>query len=150
MEIKDSIEIKTKPEKIWEFFTNLEENYKTWHPQDHVLFKWTGGKPMEVGSTFYGEEVMRGELKKLKGTCVESIPNRKVVFKLPFPISLVTSKIEWIIEPKGSNSVFTAIIDLRFERFYRKLFKKRIETAIEVAEKHMGEEGENLKKILEE
>jgi hypothetical protein len=32
--LKDSIEIKTTPEKIWEFFTNLEQNYKTWHPED--------------------------------------------------------------------------------------------------------------------
>lgn len=26
--LTDSIEIKTTPEKIWEFFTNLEKNYK--------------------------------------------------------------------------------------------------------------------------
>ncbi len=39
--LTDSIEIKTTPEKIWEFFSNLEKNYKAWHPKDHILFKWT-------------------------------------------------------------------------------------------------------------
>ncbi len=147
--LKDSIEIKTTPEKIWEFFTNLEQNYKTWHPEDHIIFQWTKGKPMNVGSNFYAEEYMMGDLKKLKGTCVEIVPNRKVVFKFPFPISLISPKLEWLIEPKGSNSVFTAILYVRAERFYRKFLRRRMEIIIEVAKKHMKEEGENLKKILE-
>lgn len=105
--LKDSVEIKTTPEKIWEFFTNLEKNYKAWHPKDHVLFKWTKGKPMETGSRWYGEEVVMGKVFKLKGIIGKVIPNRKIVFKYSFPISLVAPWFEWSIEPKGSNSVFT-------------------------------------------
>jgi len=90
--LKDSIEIKTTPEKIWEFFINLEKNYKTWHPEDHVLFQWTKGKPMESGSNWYGEEVLGGDLKKLKGAIGEVVPNRKIVFKYSFPLSLVSPK----------------------------------------------------------
>jgi len=36
--LKDSMEISTTPEKIWEFFANLDKNYRAWHPGDHVLF----------------------------------------------------------------------------------------------------------------
>ena len=79
--LEDSIEIKTTPENIWEFFTNLEQNYKSWHPEDHVLFKWTKGKPMETGSAWYGEEFLGGNLKKFKGTIGEVVPNRKIVFQ---------------------------------------------------------------------
>ena len=152
--LKDSIEIKTTPEKIWEFFTNLEQNYKTWHPEEHVLFQWTKGKPMESGSSWYGEEFLMGKLRKFKGTIGEVVPNRKIVFKYSFPISLVSPGFEWQIEPKGSNSVFTAISYVSCEGFFRKFMKyseyKRMETLIEVGKKHVKEEGENLKKILEQ
>ena len=107
--LKDSIEIKTTPEKIWEFFYNIEKNYTKWHPEDHILFKWTKGRPWEEGSTFYAEQYVMGKITKYKGTIVEIVPNKKTVSKFSLPISLVSPKIEWLIEPKGSNSVFTAI-----------------------------------------
>ena len=150
--LSDSIEIKTTPEKIWEFFTNLERNYKAWHPQDHILFKWTKGKPMETGSCWYGEEVVRGKIFKLKGTIGEVIPNRKIVLKYSFPVSLVASRFEWLIEPKGSNSVFTAKSYLTAGDFFCKfkLSRKEMETKIEMHNEHVRGEGENLKKFLEQ
>lgn len=147
--LKDSIEIKTTPEKIWDFFYNLEKNYKTWHPEEHVLFKWTEGKPMETGSKWYGEEYLNGKLRKFKGTISEAVPNRKISFKISFPISLASPGFEWLIEPKGSNSVFTAISYIRCIGFYRLIAKKHMDEVIEVGKKHVKEEGENLKKILE-
>ena len=152
--LRDSIEIETTPEKIWEFFTNLEENYKAWHPEDHVVFKWTKGKPMEKGSKWYAEEIIMGDLKKGKGTIGEVVLNRKIVFRYHFPVSIVAPGFEWQIEPKGSNSVFCAISYIRAERIMRRLVKfseyKDIDTLMDVGKKHVKEEGENLKKILEE
>lgn len=154
--LKDSIEIKTTPEKIWNFFYNLEKNYKAWHPEDHVSFKWTKGKPMETGSHWYAGEYIFGELKKGKGTIGEVIPNRKIVFKNAFPVSIVFSRFEWLIEPKDSKSVFTAVSYIRAEKIMRKLAsvfhssdKKNLDTIIAAGKKHVKEEGENLKKILE-
>jgi uncharacterized protein YndB with AHSA1/START domain len=147
--IRDSIEIRTTPEKIWEFFYDLEQNYTSWHPE-HVVFKWTEGAPIESGSAWYAEEFSMGKLKKLKGTIGEVIPNRKIVFKNVFPASLVSPRFEWNIEPKSSNSVFTAINYLRAEGLYRRIARKTMETAIEASRKHMKEEGKNLKRILEQ
>ena len=147
--LKDSIEIKTTPEKIWEFFINLDKNYKTWHPEDHVEFKWTKGKPMVTGSHWYAEETFEGHSKKIKGTIGEVIPNRKIVFRCSFPVTLISPGFEWHIEPKGSYSVFTAISIIKCEGFYRKISKKQMETAIRITKKHVKEEGENLKRILE-
>lgn len=147
--LTDPIEIKTTPEKIWEFFTNLEKNYKAWHPKDHIVFKWTKGKPMESGSSWYGEEVVRGKVFKLKGSIGEVTPNRKIVFKYSFPISFVAPWFEWSIEPKDSISVFTARSYLRAGEFYLKYFKKEMEFKLEIHYQHVKEEGENLKKILE-
>jgi len=30
---KDTVEINTTPEKIWEFWVNMDKNYKAWHPE---------------------------------------------------------------------------------------------------------------------
>ena len=147
--LKDSIEIKTTPEKIWEFFSNLDKNYKTWHPKDHIIFRWTKGKPMTAGSSWYAEEILEGKLAKLRGTIGEVIPHKKIVFKYSFPLSLASPGFEWLIETKGLNSVFTAIGYVRCIGFYRLFAKKHVDTKIEVGKKHIREEGENLKKILE-
>lgn len=147
--LEDSIEINTTPKKIWEFFTNLEQNYRTWHPEDHIVFRWTSGKPMETGSGFYAEQYIMGEIKKYKGTIGEVIPNRKIEFRLSFPMSLFSPGFEWRIEARGSKSVFTAITYVRFGKLYRKLSKKGMRALIEAHDKHTGKEAENLKKLLE-
>ncbi len=147
--LKNSIEIETSPEKIWEFFSNLEQNYTIWHPEDHVLFKWTEGKPMEPGSHFYAEQYAMGKITKYKGTIGEVIPNRKIVFNLSFPMSILSPKFEWQIEPKGENSVFIDITYLNFVTLLRTFNRKGFEKLIEAHDEHTGKERENLKKILE-
>ena len=142
--LKDTVEINTTPEKIWDFWANMDKNYKAWHPEDHILFRWTKGRPMEEGSTIYAEEVVGGQLLKGKVTCVGVVPNRKFALKLPFPRSLFC-KYEYLIEPRGENTAFTAYTYLKYPVFA----KKRVYSVIEVGEKHVREEGGNLKRILE-
>ena len=148
LELSHSIEIKTSPEKIWNFFKNTE-NYTTWHPKDHIKFIWTEGKPLEVGSKFYSEQLVFGKVQKYKGLITEIIQNRKIVFTFKFPVSLISPRIEWRIEPKGSNTVFTAITYMRAGHLYKKLFKKGMKNLIKEHDRHVSEEGENLKIILE-
>ena len=147
--LKHSIEIATAPEKIWEFFANLDTNYTTWHPEDHVVFRWIEGKPLEVGARFYSEQYAMGEIHTFKGYISKTMPNRKIVMKFDFPISIVTPKIEWLLEPKDSNTIFTAITYYRLGKLCQKLFKKHTEKIIVAHDKHVGAEGENLKRILE-
>ncbi|NPV51575.1 MAG: SRPBCC family protein [Candidatus Methanofastidiosum sp.] len=148
--VKHSIEIKAPPEEIWKFFYNIEQNYSSWHPEDHILFKWTKGNPLEVGSTFYSEQKMSGEVAKLKGSCTEIILNRKIVLKFDFPTSFMCPKIEWLIEPKGKSSVFTALTYYKFGRLFLKFSKDKVEYILQTSNEHMQEEGKNIKKILEE
>ena len=142
--LEDTVEINTTPEKIWEFWAKMDKNYKAWHPEDHILFRWTKGRPMEEGSKIYAEETVGGKLLKLKVTYVDVDPNRKFVLKLIFPASLF-AKYEYLIEPRGANAAFTAYTYLKYPGFAR----KRVQSVIEVGEKHIREEGENMKKILE-
>ena len=147
--LKNSIEIATSPEKISAFFANIEKNYKSWHPKEHIFFHWIEGRPLEIGSKINSQEIMNGELLKIKATVLESVVNRKIEFKLSFPLSFVCPNIEWLIEPKGSNSVFTAVTHYRFGRLFLKFGKKRVGKILETAKKHIKEEGDNLKRILE-
>ena len=148
LELSHSIEIQTTPEKIWNFLKN-PENYTIWHPQDHIKVIWTEGKPFEVGSKFYSEQRVFGKVQKYNAKIQEIIPNRKIVFTFKFPVSLISPEIEWRIEPKGSNTVFTAISYLRAGYLLKKVFKKGMNKLIEEHNRHVGEEGENLKNLLE-
>ncbi len=148
LELSHSIEIKTTPELIWNFLKN-PENYTIWHPKDHIKVIWTEGKPFELGSKFYSEQLVFGKVQKYKAQIKEVIPNRKIVFTFKLPVSLISPEIEWRIEPKGSNTVFTAISYIRAGHLFKKLFRNGMKNFIEEHNRHVGEEGENLKNLLE-
>lgn len=65
LSLKDSIEIRTKPQRIFDFFLNLPENYKNWHPSQ-LSCKWLKKTEEVIGSEIYCEEYLHGSLHKLK------------------------------------------------------------------------------------
>ena len=146
--LSDVVEINASPEKIWEFFVKLEENYVDWHPTDHIKFEWIG-TPMETGTKWYAEEIVHGHIFKLKGIVGEVIPFRKIVFKYSFPISIVAPKFEWNIVPNESRSVFIAYSYLNAGDLFYRMAKKEMDWKLEATKKHTKEEGENLKCFLE-
>lgn len=66
--LTESIEIKTTPEKIFNFLTGIvdDDSYRAWHQKDHVRLRWLEGKPWAEGSVMYAEEYLHGKLHKLK------------------------------------------------------------------------------------
>jgi len=88
---------------------------------------------------------VHGHLFKLKGIIGEVIPFNKIVFKYSFPISMVSPKFEWKIEPKDSKSIFTAISYLNAGDLFYKMAKKEMDWKLEATKRHTKEEGENLK-----
>ncbi|NPE09564.1 MAG: hypothetical protein GNW80_14855 [Asgard group archaeon] len=144
MELVDTIEIQAKPEEIFQWFLMMSENYCEWHP-DHIKSVWVKGNPFEVGSILYSEEYLHGEIHKMKFRTIEMIPNRLIRYKMLFPGNLVSTTGKFIFEPKGAGTLFTATLNFRFGRLLTKFASKQKEELI----KHMKEEGENLKKIME-
>jgi hypothetical protein len=150
--LTDSIEIKTTPEKVFNFFFHLvdDESYRDWHPDDHVAFRWIKGRPWEEGSVGYAEEYIHGKLHKLKFVITKLIPNRLIEYaptswfrRIYFP------KNRFTVEPKQGACIFTAQGTIRVGWLIRILAKKRLERGLSSVRKHMKEEGENLKRILE-
>lgn len=149
--LTDAIEIRTTPEKIFDFISNLvdEESYRVWHP-DHVTMRWIEGPPWQKGSIVYAEEYFHEKLHKLKFIVTKVVPNRKIEY---VPVSRFlrryVPKISFSMESKGKSCIFTATVHCRLALLPRLLAKKRVERGLSSVRKHMKEEGENLKQILE-
>ena len=80
---------------------------------------------MEMGSKYYGKEIMNGKVRVFKGVIGYVISNRKIVFNCSFPITLFSPYFEWQIKPSGSNTIFTAITIVRCKKIYRKIMGKK-------------------------
>ena len=145
--LKDRIEIKAIPEKIFDGLIKVfssQKYFKQWH-KEHVKCQWLKGKPFEEGSILYVEEYLHGELHKMKFLSTRLEPNRIIEYRLLFPMSIICPKGSFIVESKGKKSIFTATLTFRFGWFLKKVAKKNVEGM----KNHMREEGENLKKIIE-
>lgn len=149
----NSIEIKTTPEKLFEFFANLsdDERYRAWHPDDHVSLRWIKGEPWQVGSVVYAEEYLHGKLHKLKFIITKVVRNRRIEYaptnrflRFYFP------KNTFSVDQKGDICVFTAAGTYRIGWLFKTFARKKVERALLSVKKHMKEEGENLKSILED
>lgn len=149
MELTHTIKIKTTSERIWDFLTHIEKNYKAWHPKDHIKFIWTKGEPFSEGSTFYAEQYMMDHIVKYKGWIAESVPKKKITMRFHFPMSIVTDKIEMILEDTISYATFTHITYLKFKPLSRTLFKQRNLKMIQDINEHVANEANNMKNILE-
>ena len=150
--LKDSIEVKATPEKIFEWLVKRfedKESYQAWH-RDHVDIRWIKGRPLQKGSIVYAEEYLHGRLHKLKFRITKIVRNRLIEYRALFPLSIVAPGNAFLIEPKGENRcIFTAMGSLRLPRWLFEKLHKKHKSKIEATVQHMKEEGENLKKALE-
>ena len=151
--LKDSIEVKATPERIFEWLVQRfedKESYQAWH-RDHVDIRWIKVRPLQQGSIVYAEEYLHGDLHKLKFHITKIVPNRLIGYKSLFPLSILSPGNTFLIEPKGKDScIFTAKGSLRIPRWLFKRIHKKHRNKIEATEKHIKEEGENLKRAVEQ
>jgi hypothetical protein len=152
IKLKDSIEIKAIPEKVFEWLIQHmrdKESYQSWHPE-HVDIRWIKGEPLEEGSIMYIEEYLQGYLHKLKFRITKIESNRMIQYRPLFPLSIIATGNTFNIEKKGEDSsVFTAEGCIRFPLWLFKKIHKNHEGKLKASKQHMKEEGENIKKALE-
>lgn len=150
--LTDTIEINTTPERVFQFLTGIvdSERYRAWHKEDHVAFRFIKGKPWSVGSVMYAEETIHGKLHKLKFRVTQVVPNQKIEYA---PASCLLRKYfpknEFLIEPGENGCRFIASGTYRIGWIGKTLFKKKLDEGLASIQKHMQEEGQNLKQILE-
>ena len=150
--LKDSIEVIATPEKVFEWLVQRfgdKASYQAWHA-DHVGIRWIKGEPMKEGSIAYAEEYLHGVLHKLKFRITKIVPNKVIEYSPLFPLSLLAPGNRFLIEPKGEEScIFTATGSLRLPEWLFGKWNKNLMNKIEATERHMKEEGENLKRAIE-
>ena len=150
--LTDSVKIKTTSGDIFNFLTSIvdDDSYRAWHKEDHVSFRWLKGQPWAEGSVVCAEEYIHGKLHKLKFKITRIIRNKRIEYT---PVSRFLRrffpKIEFMIEQKGESCLFIASGTYRLGWIGKTFFKKAIENGLSSVKKHMREEGENLKRILE-
>jgi hypothetical protein len=134
------------PEDIFRFFEEMEKNYTRWHP-DHIRFEWAEGKGLKEGTICYFEETIAGEIKRQKVIYTKIIPNQQIEFT---PVNrlnrIFLRKMTFEISDRGDHCELTARVVLKW---VGPLAKKINEDTFDAMRKHMKEEGENLKRILE-
>ena len=142
--LEESILINVPPEKIWSWLLKLTDHYLDWH-NSHIKASWKKGEPNQVGSIMYFEEMVGSEFLKMSAKITKLIPNSFFEFKTVGSLKLIVPRGTFEIIPKGDNSIFKATLDFRMGKFLSKIVKKKVNEI----RQHMIQEGENLKKILE-
>ncbi len=145
MTLTDQIFIETTPEIIFRFFEEMDQNYTNWHP-DHLAFKWTKGKGLKPGVEFYFEEYIGGKLMKKTVRFTKIEPNRYIEFEpVWWLMRLFMPILSFEIKPRRNGCLFIAKIPIRTGPLGAWLNRREFNAV----QKHMAEEGENLKKIAE-
>ena len=150
--LKNSIEINTSAGKVFnQLVENLsnKESYKLWHPE-HVDLRWIKGEPVREGSILYAEEYLDGHLHKLKYRIIKIVPNKLIAYAPLFPLSIIATGNSFRTVSKGENRcIFSSEGHIRFPLWLFKKVHKSHEGKLVASEKHMKEEGENIKKAVE-
>lgn len=150
--LADSIEIHATPERIFGFFLQIvdDASYRAWHPEDHVAFRWIRGEPWQEGSAAYAEEYIHGKLHKFNFLVNKVVANREIeLVPLSRFLRIYFPRNTLLIERRNASCVFTASGVLRVGPLAKLLARNKLERGLSSVRKHMKEEGENLKRILE-
>jgi hypothetical protein len=148
--LRDAVEIETTPEHVFDWLVHFQENYLAWHP-DHVECRYLKGTHLlEVDSVLYVEEYLHGELHRLKFRATKVIPNRRLEYKAGFGMGGAFEVV-----PHGGKVLFIAEITMGSSfpvlgRLLDAFLEKLLSDNLEMIKQHMTEEGENLKRLLEE
>jgi len=150
--LEDSIEIKSKPEVVFNFITSLVDNesYCKWHPKDHISLQWIKGNPWEEDSVVVAKEYVHGVKHTFKFIVTSVKENQLIEYKPKskfLRIFIPLNSFNFDSTPDGC--VFTARGSYRIGRLGKLFAKKFIDKGIESMKLHLKEEGQNLKKIIE-
>jgi uncharacterized protein YndB with AHSA1/START domain len=143
-----SIEIDASPEEVFAFFVNLEENYTRWHP-NHNEFRWIKGEAMHEGSVAFADQMGRGKSQRQNVRIDRVEPNRRIEFSWTNPlVRFLLPRNVWVFEPANGGCRFTAESDVRLGWISSRM--THVRKGLEEGRVHLKEEGENLKRLIEE
>ena len=145
MILQDITHIRTTPERIFDFFREMEANYRAWHP-DHLGFRWVAGRELREGVVFAFEERIAGKLLKKRVGFTRVVPGRHLEFApTSWLVRLFLPRMLFRVEPEADGCRLTAEIHLRVGPLAARLQRRELGAV----RRHMREEGENMQRLLE-
>ena len=81
MRLEEKVKIKAPLQKVEDFLLNLDQNYKNFHPIDHIYFRFIKRTPKLVGSEFIFAEHIGGKKICMKARIIEYTEHKKVVWE---------------------------------------------------------------------
>ena len=143
---EDEIAIDAPASAGFAFFERMEDNYSRWHP-DHLRFEWRRGHGLGVGNEFHFEETIAGKRQVKTTRIIEVVPERYFAFTMVNPLfRFFLPRLSFGFEPIPQGFTFRAKIHLHgIGPLGRRLNRREFEAV----ERHMAEEGRNLKALLE-
>ena len=147
--LKDETIIYATPKAIFDYLTNVDTLYKSWHPRDHIFFRALKGDLKTEGSIVHflewlGRFPLYGVARISK---IES--DRYIEYELPYPFSrLKLGKAGFRIEPlNDAETKLTAHVAVETNGWTGRIIDAIIFLLIprRIMEKHIREEGENVK-----
>jgi hypothetical protein len=148
IKLRDTITIQTTPERIFKWLESLPQEYCAWHP-DHVACRVVRGSLLQPGCEIECQEYLHGQLHILRLCLTRVDPGKRMEYEIPglgkgaFEVIPEDSEVEFVAE-LGVGSDFPIVGSL-VDVVLRALLSRRLEAM----KRHMREEGQNLKKILE-
>ncbi len=146
MILRSAIEVQAPAAAIFAFFDRVDEHYLAWHP-DHIVFRWTHGRGLEVGHRAYFEEMIAGKRMKKEVEYTHIEPGRLVEFApVHQPMRWFLPRMLFRLEDvdPGTWRVVQEI-HLRVGPLGEWLNQREFDAVRE----HMRVEGLNLKRIVE-
>ncbi|MFC6731070.1 MULTISPECIES: SRPBCC family protein [unclassified Haladaptatus] len=145
MLLEETTRIQASPEAVYGFFESMEANYERWHP-DHIEFRWLDEAGLAQGSEAYFEERIAGKTQQKTVRFTEVVPNQYIEFRpTSLLVGLLMPSISFTIDPHEDGCDLTQRIRVRTGPIGARLNRREFDAV----RKHMKEEGENLKAILE-
>lgn len=145
MRLEETTRVTVPPEAVYGFFEVMESNYERWHP-DHIEFRWIDGDGLAEGAMAYFEERIAGELQSKTVRFIEIVPSRYIEFTpTAWLTSILMPSISFTLNPHEAGCDVTQRIKIRTGPIGA-WFNRR---EFDAVRRHMNEEGENLKTILE-
>jgi hypothetical protein len=150
--LKVPVEIKSSPEKVFEYLTGIvdDASFKTLNA-DNISFRWLKGDPWTVGSIACAEKYLHGKPHSFRFVVTGLVVNRHIEY-IPTSklIRVFFPKKEFIIAKTDNGCLLTSSATFRIGWIGKKFFKKKIDDGLSSFRVYLQEEGKNLKKMLEE
>jgi uncharacterized protein YndB with AHSA1/START domain len=145
MILEATIDIAADARRVYRFFAEMAQRYTAWHP-DHIAFRWVNDAELAVGSRFRIEERIDGRVLKRTMRFTRLEPDRHVEFVPDNAlIRFFLPRILFAIEPAGDGCRVTQQVHVRIGPIGRRLNRRGFAVVL----RHMREEGENLKALLD-